>query len=155
MDEIIHVKSQNIAARHEHRHGDFEFYKREVVPKRENGRTCVAVYEIPPGKSDYPYHYHLNREETFFIQKGSGTVRTPSGERPVSEGDFLFFPAGEAGCHRLTNTSGTEPLVYIEFGTHSAVDVVRYPDSGKVGIHGADGRQMFRERDQADYYDGE
>jgi uncharacterized cupin superfamily protein len=78
-----------------------------AVPKN----TLVSVYEIPPGKAAYPYHFHHKNEETFYILSGKGVLRTPDGERKVTAGELLFFPTGPEGAHKLTNTSQTEKLI--------------------------------------------
>ena len=75
----------------------YEFDRRDFLKVHE-ARSLVRVYEVPPGKSAYPYHYHLKNEETFFILKGQGLLRTEEGERTVRAGDLLFFPAGENGA---------------------------------------------------------
>ncbi len=132
----------------------YEFTRRDFLKVHE-ARSLVRVYEIPPGKSAYPYHYHLKNEETFFILKGEGRLRTSEGERTVRPGDLLFFPAGEAGAHKLTNTSETETLIYLDFDIVHDLDVTAYPDSGKIGIWGMDTNKIYRIGDDVDYYEGE
>lgn len=132
----------------------YEFYRRDLLAVHE-ARSLVRVYELPPGKSAYPYHYHLKNEETFFVLKGEGTLRTSEGERTVKAGDLLFFPAGEEGIHKLTNTSETEILLYLDFDVVSDLDVTVYPDSGKIGIWGKDVNKVYRIEDDVPYYEGE
>ena len=132
----------------------YEFDRRDFLEVHE-ARSLVRVYEVPPGKSAYPYHYHLKNEETFFILKGQGLLRTEEGERTVRAGDLLFFPAGENGAHKLTNTSETEPLVYLDFDIVNDLDVTIYPDSGKIGIWGKDTNRVYRLNDDVPYYEGE
>ena len=151
---VLHERIGEIEARHKAGGGEYEYYRRDFV-KRADGRGCVvSVYELPPGKSAYPYHYHATVEETFYIVSGCGTLRTPGGERTVRAGDMLFFPAGEGGAHKLTNTS-EEPLVYIDFDTADRLDAAFYPDSGKVGVWGSGVNKVFRIGDEVDYYQGE
>ena len=132
----------------------YEFYRRDLLAVHE-AQSLVRVYELPPGKSAYPYHYHLKNEETFFILKGEGLLRSSEGERPVKAGDLLFFPAGEEGVHKLTNTSETEMLVYLDFDVVHDLDVAVYPDSGKLGIWGKDVNKVYRMDDDVPYYEGE
>ena len=132
----------------------YEFYRRDLLAVHE-AQSLVRVYELPPGKSAYPYHYHLKNEETFFILKGEGLLRSSEGERPVKAGDLLFFPAGEGGVHKLTNTSETEMLVYLDFDVVHDLDVAVYPDSGKIGIWGKDVNKVYRMDDDVPYYEGE
>ena len=136
-------------------HPDYAYQKRVIVGKEDAAHLDVSVYEIPPGKAAYPYHYHAGNEEVFFILSGSGLLRTPDGERTVTAGDFLYFPNNEKGAHKLTNVSDHEPLVYVDFDTRHDPEVVFYPDSGKVGVSGGGMRLFVPTDQQVDYYDGE
>ena len=151
------MKYQNIddlPRKHKRGAEGYEFIRRDFLAVHE-ANTLVRVYELPPGKSAYPYHYHLKNEETFFVLKGEGLLRTPEGERAVKAGDLLFFPAGEDGAHKLTNTSQSEMLVYLDFDIVHDLDVTMYPDSGKIGIWGMDTNKIYRIGDDVDYYEGE
>ena len=151
------MKYQNIddlPRKHKRGAEGYVFIRRDFLAVHE-ANTLVRVYELPPGKSAYPYHYHLKNEETFFILRGEGLLRTPEGERAVKAGDLLFFPAGEDGAHKLTNTSETEMLVYLDFDIVHDLDVTMYPDSGKIGIWGMDTNKIYRLGDDVDYYEGE
>ena len=151
------MKHQNIddlTRKHKRGAEGYEFIRRDFLAVHE-ANTLVRVYELPPGKSAYPYHYHLKNEETFFILKGEGLLRTPEGERAVKAGDLLFFPAGENGAHKLTNTSQSEMLVYLDFDIVHDLDVTMYPDSGKIGIWGMDTNKIYRIGDDVGYYENE
>ena len=149
-----HRNIEELPRKHKTGAEGYEFYRRDLMAVHE-ARSLVRVYELPPGKSAYPYHYHLKNEETFFILKGQGLLRSPEGERLVKPGDLLFFPTGEDGAHKLTNTSDTEPLVYLDFDVVCDLDVTVYPDSGKLGIWGKDTNKIYHIDDDVDYYDGE
>lgn len=155
MSEIKHSRIEDLDVKHVHGHEGYEYYRRKFVPRGGSESTVVSIYEIPPLKSAYPYHYHRKDEETFYIISGKGTLKTPDGERPVSAGDLLFFPAGAAGAHKLTNCSKTENLVYIDFDVVHDLDVAVYPDSGKIGVWGMGINKVFRQSDNIDYYEGE
>ncbi len=155
MDRIRHVKVSEMDVEHVADYGDYEFIRRRLIPMSEARQCTVAVYEIPPGKAGYPYHYHMKNEEIFYILSGTGTLRTPEGERTVGAGEIIHFPANENGAHKLTNSSATEMLVYIDFDTHNDLEVAFYPDSDKVGIYGMGIAQMYRTRDEVDYFEGE
>ena len=73
----------------------------------------------------------------------------------MKAGDLLFFPANANGAHKLTNSSDTEPLIYLDFDTMNEIDITTYPDSDKIAIWGADTNRVFRNADQVNYYDGE
>lgn len=150
-----HQNIEDIPARHKTPHPDYEYYKKTFVPRGSGTKSLVNIYEIPPLKSAYPYHYHLQDEETFFILSGQGILRTPEGERTVTPGDLLFFPAGPEGAHKLINTSDTENLVYIDFDVVHDLDVAVYPDSGKIGIWGKEINKVYKQDSDVDYYTGE
>ena len=155
MAKIVHTRMENLEAQ---KRGDGNSYEYTRYPALFEGgakHSAAAFYELPPGKSNYPYHYHLTSEETFYIISGMGILKTPEGEVEVNAGDLLFFPAGEQGAHKLTNSSDSLPLVYIDFDTLADPNVCVYPDSNKVGIYGKDLRKIYHLEDNVDYYDRE
>jgi len=153
MTEPLHLSPDTLPRKHRHAHPNYEYTRRDLLP-RGQARCVVALYGIPPGKAAYPYHYHAQNEECFYILSGTGTLKTPTGERPVGAGEFLFFPAGECGAHKLTNT-GDADLVYLDYDAEHDVDVAVYPDSGKIGVWGKGINQVYRTEDQVGYYEGE
>ena len=78
MSEIKHESIDNIPQSHKNEHEGYEYYRRKFVSFGEARNTSVSVYEIPPKKAAYPYHFHRNNEETFYIISGEGVLRTPS-----------------------------------------------------------------------------
>lgn len=153
MPGFLHMRMEDMRVSR-NAHGDYEYVKRTFVP-RGTGKSLVCVYEIPPGKAAYPYHYHLKDEETFHILRGEGILRTPGGESPVAAGDFLHFPAGPEGAHKLTNASAAEPLIYLDFDVIHDLDVCIYPDSDKIAIWGKDVNRVYPMDANVDYYEGE
>ena len=149
-----HRNIDDLTRKHKIGADGYEFTRGDFLKVHES-RSLVRVYEIPPGKSAYPYHYHLKNEETFFILKGEGLLRTNQGERMVKPGDLLFFPTGEDGAHKLTNTSKSEMLVYLDFDVVQDLDIAMYPDSGKIGIWGMDINRIYPKDSDVDYYEGE
>lgn len=155
MAEMKHCKWEELPVSHKREHEGYEYFRRKFVPFGGAKNTLVSVYEIPPGKAAYPYHYHHKNEETFYILSGEGLLKTPEGERKVAAGELLFFPTGPAGAHKLTNTSETESLVYIDFEVVHDVDIAVYPDSDKIGIWGMGINQIYPQSADVDYYEGE
>jgi len=155
MIKAIHKNIADISAQHKKQHEGYEYYKRQLIPLGYAEQCHISLYEIPPGKTGYPYHYHMKNEETFFIIRGKGLLKTPSGNREVSAGDFLFFPANEGGAHKLTNISETEMLEYLDFSTYNKIDVAIHPDSEKAVIWGKDINKVVRLNKEVDYYEGE
>lgn len=120
-------------------------------------KLTAGLWELAPGKRSFPMHAHLVTEEALFVISGCGKVRTPDGETAIGPGDYVSFPAG-GPAHQLEN-DGSEPLVYIGLGAGQDVDIVQYPETGKLaarsGGFGTGKRWIFREASQVDYFDGE
>ena len=120
-------------------------------------RVGCSLWELPPGKKSFPLHVHHGTEEALFVVSGKAKVRTPEGLTAIGPGDFVSFPPS-GPAHQLVN-DGSEPLVYFALGVPVGVDVVEYPDSGKVncsyGTWPDLKRFIFNGKDQVDYWDGE
>ncbi|HEY3594277.1 MAG TPA: cupin domain-containing protein [Polyangiaceae bacterium] len=104
---------------------------------RASGGKSVGCswYEVAPGKSAYPAHYHCALEESIYILEGQGTMRIGNDRVEVRAGDYIAFPIGPDHAHRLFNT-GSAPLRYLCMSARSdgPVEVIGYPDSGKMGF---------------------
>ena len=155
MDKVLITNADKLTVKHQNVHEDYEYYKKTVLSGNNGNKCNVSVYEVPPGKSAYPYHYHYQSEEVFYIISGVGLLRTPDGEITVNAGDILAFPACESGAHKLTNSSETEMLVYIDFGTYHSPEVSFMPDSNKTILYGKGLRKNMKNGTEVDYYDGE
>ncbi|HTU28263.1 MAG TPA: cupin domain-containing protein [Solirubrobacteraceae bacterium] len=94
--------------------------------------TSAYVYDIDPGAASCPYHYEYV-EEWLLVVSGEAAVRTPDGERSVSAGQLVRFPAGAAGAHKIANR-GEVPCRVLMFSARRAPAVSVYPDSDKIGI---------------------
>ena len=155
MSGIRHERMETLPVRHKTGGNGYEYERRDFVPRGAARECMVSIYEIPPLKSAYPYHYHCKDEECFYIISGRGTLKTPEGERSVTAGELLFFPADESGAHKLTNCSETEKLVYLDFDVIHDLDAAVYPDSGKIGVWGKGINRVYRMDENVDYYEGE
>jgi uncharacterized cupin superfamily protein len=141
--------------------GDKFAMKNRVLGRATGSRGIgCSWYEIPPGKTAFPNHYHCANEESIYVLEGTGTLRIGGDEVAVGPGDYATFPVGPAHTHQLWNT-GTAPLRYLCFSTMEPTEVVGYPDSQKIGAMSFAGsakqvvRIMVREESHVDYYDGE
>lgn len=135
---------------------NYEYFKHLIVSKKSENQCTVAIMEIPPQKSAFPYHFHAGITEVFYIISGNGNLETPDGDKAVKKGDVIVLPPGEDGAHRITNTSASELLVYLDCDTTSAADVAFYPHSGKVGfIIDGQPNTFFETSENVDYYKGE
>ncbi|GAB3040474.1 cupin domain-containing protein [Natronobiforma cellulositropha] len=111
--------------------GDVEFRRKRLA---EDGRAIgSSLYEVPPGKRSWPYHYHTANEEALFVLAGEGYLRTADGDLPLETGDFVSIPAGEAGAHQVVN-DGEVPLRYLLHSTMIDPDVTVYPDTETFGV---------------------
>ena len=163
MKNIIINKLDKITPKHHNEHKDFEYYKYEVTDSREKyevispkegNQTVVAFYTLPPGKSNYPFHYHTTNEEVFYIISGSGILETFDKNYPISAGDVVVCPVGKGGAHKITNSSETENLVYLDVDTNNTPDIAYYPHSNKFGIRAAGGiRNNYNLDNKLGYYD--
>lgn len=156
MDRKITIrKKESLEEIHKHIHSYYE-YKKYVATSKDTSNYMVALYDIPPQKSNYPYHYHTKDDEVFYIIKGNGILETPEGNREIQAGDIIICPPCNEGAHKLTNISKTEVLSYIEFDITHKPEVVIYPHTNKIGIIGLEDENIFFRKDSiSNYYDGE
>ena len=118
----------------EHSHEEKFSYRRKSLSSATGGEKLgCSLYEVPPGRRAWPYHYHLSNEEAIYVLHGSGTLRIGEREVAVSRGDYVALPVGESGAHQIINTSD-EPLRYLCFSTMVEPDMMVYPDSDKIGL---------------------
>jgi uncharacterized cupin superfamily protein len=134
------------------------FRIREASIRRRIGAELIGgtVYEVDPGKKLWPYHHHHANEEWLVVLRGRPTLRTPEGERELSEGDVACFRRGPEGAHQVRN-DGDAPVRILMLSTLLMPELVEYRDSGKVGARDAKGERIFLSRPgpSLDYWDGE
>lgn len=153
--EIIIADIESVPSKHQS-HQNFEYFKHLIVPKRPENQCTVAIMEVPPQKSSYPYHFHAGITEVFYIINGKGLLETPDGDKVVKQGDVIVFPPGQGGAHRILNTSESDMLIYLDCDTTSAADVAFYPHSDKIGfIIAGETDSFFELSKKVDYYKGE
>ena len=58
-------------------HEGYAYTRYRAVSREESDRLTASVYEIPPGKAAYPYHFHTESAELFLILSGTGELTTP------------------------------------------------------------------------------
>ncbi len=153
---IVIVNQKDLVGKHKAEHDNYEYLKYEVTPRNRFEQCYVSVYEIPPLKAGYPYHYHVANTEVFYIISGCGILETKDDKRYLKAGDFIVCPPSDKGAHKIINASDNEILKYIDFDTTNSPDVIHYPDSNKTGIIIRNQPGMFfYDKSQVDYYDGE
>jgi uncharacterized cupin superfamily protein len=144
-------------------HGNrFAFRRAFLGPALGLERIGCSLIIVPPGKAAYPFHRHHATDELFVILSGEGQHRWGDERHSVKAGDVIAAPQGTE-AHQLVNT-GTVDLRYLGISSSGGVDIVEYPDSGKVafaaGVQHADFstatiKFLGKLGEPMSYYDGE
>ncbi|MFC7046807.1 cupin domain-containing protein [Halobacteriaceae archaeon GCM10025711] len=143
--------------------GETAFRRKQLGEAADGDQLGCSLYEIPPGRRSWPYHYHTRNEEALFVLSGRGRLRLDGETTPLAEGDYVAFPADESGAHRVVNDSD-EPLTHVVVSTMDEPEVTVYPDSEKLGVFvgsppgGRDERTLhgyYCIDDDVDYWEGE
>jgi uncharacterized cupin superfamily protein len=113
------------------------------------------VARLAPGEAFCPYHWHAVEEELFIVWDGTPALRTPTGTYRLRRGDFVAFPTGAGGAHRLHNDGPGTAVVVMLSSTGSDFEACFYPDSRKVLVEHGEHRVVVRGEPQLEYYDGE
>jgi len=119
----------------QHKHS-YAFKRSNISQPFAQGWGKLEVYFITlePGKASSPFHYHTANDEMFYIIKGEGTLKTPDGEKSVSEGDVIIFPPHKNGAHMLINTSDA-PIIYIDLKAITAPgEICIQPETNKFVV---------------------
>lgn len=114
IEPIVHSKDGN------------SFNVKSVIDSESIEKCSADLVEVDPGNFAYGYHYHEENEEIFYIISGKGRVKTEKGDINLKQGDIICFPANINGSHVIFNSSDSEKLVYIDFGTANNPDVVHF-----------------------------
>ena len=88
---------------------------REIVAAASGAqRSTVRFVEIEPEKPGTRRgpHVHFDFEECIHVLSGEGTMRTDTGEHPLTAGDTVLVPAGE---NHATYNTGTTVLTLLCF----------------------------------------
>jgi uncharacterized cupin superfamily protein len=164
-----HVVNVDEVAADEQAHGGFGFRRRRLGPDAGARALGCSHFELPAGKTAFPFHFHSGLEEALFVLEGRGVVRIGRDRVEIRSGDYVALPAGPDTAHALSNT-GERPLRYLCFSgpaTPNTMDIVGYPDSKKLafasgvdpakGLRGGAWVMKIIKEDQppVDYYDDE
>lgn len=146
-------------------HGESFAYRRKALAAATNAESLgCSLYEVPPGKRPFPYHYHTANEEAIFVLSGNGAIRTRDDTFEIRGGDYVALPVGESGARQVINSSD-EPLRYLCLSTMIEPEIIMYPDSSKVGLFAGSApfgsmdrrtlTQFLPEKAEMDCWDGE
>ena len=103
----------------------------------------VRIEELPPGGTSSYHHYHTAEEEHVLVLSGVATLHLGDEVFEITEGDHVWFEAGEALAHQIENTTN-EPFRFLVFGERRIDDVVFYPNGPVMLVKSAKGRQQYR-----------
>jgi uncharacterized cupin superfamily protein len=112
----------------------------------------VSIEEVPPGRQNYPMHYHMLEEEHLLALEGTATLRLGSHTYELAPGSYVVFPAGQKVGHAVINT-GDAPFRYLIIGERDDREVVVYPDFDRVGVRLMDAG--YRGSATMGYWEGE
>ena len=139
------------------------FRSRRAYLGRQSGARDLgaSLFELDPGDSPFPFHFHFGNEEMLIVLRGRPHLRERNGWRRLDEGEVVAFPVGERHAHQIQNRS--DQLVRVLMVSEmNAPEVGVYPDSGKVMLlskppgakqHGL--KHVSRLEDGIDYAEGE
>ncbi|ELZ14563.1 cupin [Haloterrigena salina JCM 13891] len=142
---------------------DVAFRRKQLSTAADADDLGCSLYELPPGRRSWPYHYHTANEEAVYVLAGDGLLVAADGETPLEEGDFASFSADESGGHRIVN-DGNEPLRYLMVSTMNEPDITVYPEMETFGVYvgsppgGREERSLegyYRIDDEVPYWDGD
>lgn len=126
------INEHDLAWESKEHNSRFTYKKKSLSQNSGADKIGCSIYEVPAGKSAFPFHYHCSNEEAVFILEGNAELRFGEQSYFVSKGDYLTFPA-EGSAHQLINR-GETVLKYMCISTMIEPDIKIYPDSGKVGV---------------------
>ncbi len=127
------VVNQEAIAWTEAAQGKFRYRRKSFTSAAGMDRLGASLYEIEPGASAFPRHYHCANEEAIYVLEGEGMLSIGAVQVPVRAGDFAAIPRGSEHAHRLRNCSD-QALRYLCFSTMIEPDIAVYSDSNKVGF---------------------
>ena len=130
----------------------YNFEDKDIDPLIGAQLLGYRLIRLHPNNASFPMHFHHFSEEMFYVMEGECTLQTPRGDLTITVGDFIAFPPGEAGAHKIVNT-GKAACTVLAVGMTQPHGVSEYPDSNKVFPY-VSGR-LFRKDDNVGYWDGE
>jgi uncharacterized cupin superfamily protein len=139
----------------------FRWRRARLARQARLERLGMSLFELGPGETAFPYHFHYANEELLIVVEGRPSLRTPEGWRELQPGEVAGFPLGERGAHQVANRSDQTARIAM-VSEMVGPDVVVMPDSGKVqarenppGAAEPGLWQIFRSEDSVEYFDGE
>ena len=130
----------------------YGFEDKDIDPLIGAQLLGYRLIRLQPNNASFPMHFHHFSDEMFYVMDGACTLKTPRGDFKITAGDFIAFPPGEAGAHKIVNTEDVACTV-LAVGMNQPHGVSEYPDSNKVFPYVS--RRLFRKDDNVSYWNGE
>jgi uncharacterized cupin superfamily protein len=109
--------------------------------------------QVPPGKSNFPFHAHSAQWEMYLVVSGSGIVRDKDGKTNIGAGDAFIFGPNEP--HQITN-SGDVDLIFYVIADNPIGESAYYPDSNKWKANKTSATdRVVLKGEETDYFDRE
>ena len=131
--QVVNVEDVEVR---EQKQGGFALSSRRLGASAGARALGCSHFELAPGKTAFPYHFHSALEEAIYVLDGRGTLRIGPDSVELRAGDYVALPPGPDFAHALTNT-GEAPLRYLCMSSPAApatMDIVLYPDSKKISF---------------------
>lgn len=159
------VNLKEVKSRTQEKGTRFGFENKRLGDAAQSQGLGCGWFEIQPGRTAFPHHFHCANEEAIYILEGEGDIRIGEATVKVGAGDYIALPPGPEHAHSLANT-GQAPLRYLCISTTQSTEVVYYPDSKKFGAFGSPAHsgslfssawilKMMKDGENVDYYEGE
>jgi len=98
---------------------------------------------LAPGAKSSLRHYHMEQDEFAMVTQGTCVLIDDHGETPLTVGDCVAWPAGDANGHHIVNTSDTEAR-FLVIGTRTPTETGYYSDIDMMVKQGPDGFAFTR-----------
>jgi uncharacterized cupin superfamily protein len=133
---------------------DNTFRRKQLGEDADGEDLGCSLYELPPGKCSWLYHYHTANEEAVYVLDGTGTLRLDGEEHTLEPGVYAALPVGKRGCHQIVNGSEST-LRYLMLSTMEEPDVTVYPEDEMIGVYAGSAPGRHEGRTVHGYYNSD
>lgn len=104
---------------------------------------------LKPGSISALIHIHTKAEEFIYILKGTATLKTPTDELDIHEGECIGFLPNDYG-HQIINKTQSD-VHYLEIGDRETGDEANYPMDDLVAKQNDEKKWVFTHKDGTPY----
>ena len=114
----------------------FTYRRARIGWQAGSERLGASLYEVAPGETIFPYHWHSANEEMLIVLSGRPSVADPRGlARAAPRARSSPSSAAPEGAHQISNWSD-EPVRFLLVSEMNAPELAGYPDSGQARHRG-------------------